>query len=63
MIEYFKDQLKVMNSDQQLLQYMYYDGELLFSGITVHPFYSELKGMTFLEFKEGLPVFKEIDHE
>ena len=59
MIEYFADQLKVYNSDKQLLQYMYDDGDVVLPAVTVHPDYAEVRGLEFVRYEGNVPVFKE----
>ena len=77
MITYFAEQLKILNSDKQLVQlFVLKDGVTfdpstqLFSDpsgiqlkLTVHPEYEDLKTMRFVGMFNAIPVFSNINKE
>lgn len=56
--EYFLQQLKVMNSDVQLLSFIFIDGFSQTTKTTVHPYYEEVKDLYFVGYNVDVPIFR-----
>ena len=62
MIDYFSEQLNIINRDEKLVCFMYrYKSGHMETRMTTHPYYYDLQGLRFVYMNGITPVFEDND--